>query len=414
MILGRIEPRAPLTIIGGGIAGLLLARAQLRHGGSVRLLERGSRLGGLLETRNTPYGPAEAAAHSLLATPAVLDLCRELGIELIEARTRTRYIVRGQKLRRLPAPALTPAELAAAVWRAATVRAHLPREATLEDWARAHLGEAALNWALDPFTHGIYGVPPRELSLDAAFPRLRTDESALLPHLWRNRRRGARAPAMVAPREGVGALARALEAELRGHPRCEVRLGEQVTTLPSDGAVALCVPAPQAAALLAAAGERALAAALARLRYVALTSVTAFVRGAAGDPPGVGALFPSSERRAGQPLGVLFNSSAFEGRVSSSDFSSFTLIFRSEDTAGAAISALVERSLSFLLKREVSLLHHMAFSHAEAVPIYDSRVRDVWAIAGERFNARPGLALFGNYTGQVSLRGMIEACQDLR
>jgi hypothetical protein len=47
------------------------------------------------------------------------------------------------------------------------------------------------------------------------------------------------------------------------------------------------------------------------------------------------------------------------------------------------------------------------------LPQYSDSVRKVWACARESWCATPGRILFGNYTGQISLRGMIESAAAL-
>ena len=85
-MLGRLDAtRREATVVGAGIAGLLAAYALDRKGYRVTLLEAEARAGGLISTQRTEYGIAERAAHSLLATPTVIEFCRELDVE---AQTR--------------------------------------------------------------------------------------------------------------------------------------------------------------------------------------------------------------------------------------------------------------------------------------------------------------------------------------
>lgn len=44
-----------------------------------------------------------------------------------------------------------------------------------------------------------------------------------------------------------------------------------------------------------------------------------------------------------------------------------------------------------------------------AIPRYSTGLPEVWEKARATWCAAPGRLLFGNYTGQVSLRGMIES-----
>ena len=60
-----------VTVVGAGIAGMLAAYSLDKNGYRVTLLEERKRGGGLLGTTQTRYGIAEAAANSILASPAV-------------------------------------------------------------------------------------------------------------------------------------------------------------------------------------------------------------------------------------------------------------------------------------------------------------------------------------------------------
>ena len=44
-----------------------------------------------------------------------------------------------------------------------------------------------------------------------------------------------------------------------------------------------------------------------------------------------------------------------------------------------------------------------------AIPRYDARLENAWTEARRGWCSQPGRVIFGNYSGQVSLRGMIEA-----
>jgi protoporphyrinogen oxidase len=48
-----------------------------------------------------------------------------------------------------------------------------------------------------------------------------------------------------------------------------------------------------------------------------------------------------------------------------------------------------------------------------ALPQYSSELPSVWQHARDTWCATPGKMLFGNYTGQISLRGMIESAAEL-
>src|ERR1700755_2598583 len=93
-----------VTVAGAGVSGMLAAYALDKKGYRVTLREEGARGGGLIRTAKTAHDIAEAAAHSLLATPGVVSFCEELGVELAEIRrdSRARFIVRGGRPRSSP------------------------------------------------------------------------------------------------------------------------------------------------------------------------------------------------------------------------------------------------------------------------------------------------------------------------
>ncbi len=95
---------AEVQVIGGGFSGLAAAYFLARAGHKVRLVETGARVGGLLDTLQTPYGPVETAANALLSSQLVEGVGAELGLELTPAlrTSRRRFIFRDGRLRRWP------------------------------------------------------------------------------------------------------------------------------------------------------------------------------------------------------------------------------------------------------------------------------------------------------------------------
>ena len=96
-MLGTLDQRyREVTIVGAGIAGMLAAYALDKQGYRVTLLEEKTRAGGLIATTPTNHGIAESAAHSLIATDTVRELCRDLGVELITPRkeSRAKFVLR--------------------------------------------------------------------------------------------------------------------------------------------------------------------------------------------------------------------------------------------------------------------------------------------------------------------------------
>jgi protoporphyrinogen/coproporphyrinogen III oxidase len=409
------------TVVGAGISGMLAAYALDRSGYRVTLIEEGHRAGGLIQTRNTAYGIAESAAHSLVVSEEVSQLCRELGVELVEPRkeAKAKYIVRDGQLRRFP---LTLGEALDTVVHAAFSRAASLHRANLDVWGRRHLGNAALEYLVTPFVRGVHGVQPSELGVATAFPSLDlpAGKTLLGAMLTRSRKRGSKKQKQrrAAPRYGMGDLAAGLEHCLEKRLGPRFRKGEKVQHMPDAANVILATPAPASARLLRSVSST-LADKLAAVRYTPIVSVTVFVDRHAFTRPihGVGVLMPSREQT--KSLGILFNSSSFAYRVSDeSRFASFTVMMggtaqphwlkASDDEIRQAIKLELWNVLGIREPLDVTIHRWPA-----ALPQYSVDLHDVWDYARQSWCATPGRILFGNYTGQISVRGMIESAARL-
>lgn len=435
-MLGKLDStKREVTIVGAGIAGMLAAYQLDKQGYAVTLLESKERAGGLIQTRRTEYGIVETAAHSLLAAPAVKELCRELGVELLEVRkdSRARFIVRDGKLRKFP---LSFGEAANAMARAAFARAENHVDAqTLDAWGRRHLGDAALQYLLTPFVRGIYGVQPDELGVAAAFPSLLIEPGDTLlgtmllksfKHLSKNEQTSSKTgdkakgnKRMVAPRNGMGDLVERLERQLEQRLGERFRKGVRVDALPDAPNLILATPSYAAAEALATEAPE-LSRRLREIRYTPLVTVTAFVSRASftREIKGVGALVPASEQR--KSLGILFTSSSFENRVfDETRYASFTILLGGTSqpqwvaASDEEIKQAVREEMATLLGIEDEPSELVITHWPRAIPQYSIELPTVWSAARESWCAQTGRVLFGNYTGQVSLRGMIESAASL-
>ena len=428
-MIGTIDRRyREATVVGAGIAGMLAAYALDKRGYRVTLLEREQRAGGLIQTTRTDCGISESAAHSLIATEAVRELCSDLDVELIEPRkqARAKYILRAGRLRRFP---LSFGEAVSTLGHAAFVRStsdstnYPPIQAPpdLESWAMKHLGKAAFDYLLTPLVRGIYGVQPAELGVSTAFPFLNLPPGkTLLGAAFARKRNKSKSKTKhrAAPRFGMGDLVEHLERRLEARLGSRFRKGEEIDSLPNSPNLIIATPAYAAASLLAAAAPP-LAEKLRGVRYTPLVSVTTFVDQKDLPHPinGVGVLMPAREET--KSLGILFNSSSFANRVNNeARLASFTVIMGGTahaewlDASDDEIRQAIKFELSALLGiREpgCTVIHRWP----AALPRYSSDLAKVWQKARDSWCIIPGRILFGNYTGQISLRGMIESAARL-
>lgn len=420
-MIGSLDSqRLEATVVGAGVAGMLMAYELDKRNYRVTLLEAEARAGGLIQTRRTKYGIAETAAHSLLASPAAEKLCRELGVPLVEVRkdSRSRFIVRDGRPSKFP---LHAGEVIGTLKRAALVRSENGAGAlTLDEWGRRHLGEAALQYLLTPFVRGIYGIQPREIGVGAAFPSLalphgKTLLGAMIGKSFKRSSEKSGGKRMVAPLNGMGDVTGKLEQHLERRLGKRFKKGVRLNNLPDSPNIIIATPA-RAAAMILSTEAPALSSELQRIQYTPLVSGTAFVSRSSFTRPvsGIGVLVPECEGR--KCLGVLFNSSSFEGRVfDESKYASFTILLGGSTDPGwvsatdEEIAQAVRDELSYILGIQGEPLELVINRSPRAIPQYSTFLPQVWARARETWCARPGHVLFGNYTGQVSLRGMIES-----
>jgi len=417
-VIGALDTnRKEATVVGAGIAGMLAAYALDKNGYRVTLIEKSEHAGGLIKTSNTEHGIAESAAHSLIATQAVRELCAELGVKLIEPRkeANAKFIVRDGRLRRFP---LGIRETAGALRRAAFVRSDCAAKQNLDAWARRHLGNAALDYLLTPFVRGIYGVQPAELGVTAAYPSLNVPAGkTLLGSLLskkRNHSSKRETKQRMAPQFGMGDLVSKLEQRLDHKLSSRFRMNEKINSVPDAPNVIIATPAYAAATILKEVTP-ALAAKLETIHYTPIVSVTVFVArdSFTRSVHGTGVLMPACEDR--KSLGILFNSSSFDYRVvDDSRFASFTVMMGGTSqqhwlqASDDEIRQTIKLELSDVLgiREPLAVIIHR---WPAALPQYSAGLPTVWQQAHDTWCSTRGRILFGNYTGQISLRGMIES-----
>ena len=95
-----------IGIIGGGISGLAAAFLLKNKDCEVALFEKSGRVGGNIQTVNVDGFLIEYAPNSLLKSPRLVDLIRELDLEAevlaANAANKKRYVLQNGKLKSLP------------------------------------------------------------------------------------------------------------------------------------------------------------------------------------------------------------------------------------------------------------------------------------------------------------------------
>ena len=243
-----------VVIVGGGVSGLATAHRLLAASPAleVTVLESGSAVGGRLRTAMVGDLELESGPDSFVARkPWAVDLCRELGLELLEPGARDAYVWTDRGLVPLPESALgIPTDLDEILrWpglsRRGRVRAvsDLVRKArppkldeSIGSLVRRRMGDEVAEGLTGPLLGGLFAGDIDRLSVDATFPELPRWERAFGSLI-----RGARAalkvaagagPMFLRPRGGVGQLPRAVLDRV-GPTR--VRVGTPVRAIERDG-----------------------------------------------------------------------------------------------------------------------------------------------------------------------------------
>jgi protoporphyrinogen/coproporphyrinogen III oxidase len=307
-----------VVVVGAGVAGLATAYRLVRADPELTLtvLEAAEDVGGRLGSVEVGDLEIEAGPDSFVARKLwAVDLCRELGLSLLEPGAAGAYVWTDRGLEPMPPTALgIPAEIDGLMrWpglsRGGRARAlvDLLRRSrpsgneTLGALVRRRLGDQVAEMLVAPLLGGLYAGDIDRLSVRATFPELagwERDFGSLI--------RGARAalkagrdagPMFVKPADGVGSLPRALLGSI-GPAR--VRTSTPATAVTTEGpgyvvraggeevsanAVVLATPAFAAAQVLGDVASGA-AAHLDGIRYVSTAVVVlAYAEGTADALP---------------------------------------------------------------------------------------------------------------------------------
>ena len=328
-------------IIGGGVSGLATAYHLGRAGISSVLLEKSTRLGGLIQTDVLQGCRLEAGPDSYLAAkPAVAELASELN-ELKEAvigsndARRRVFIVRAGKLVPFPAgmsmmvPGQWGPALRSELFGSRTKLRFLAetrarpqirdKDISVGQLVSEHFGEEVLEYVADPLLAGVYGGNAASLSAASVLPRFLEYESrygSLIRGVRAERIEGPKTPLFHSFRDGMQSLTDALANAISSSTRVvhaeatavrKLAHGWQVSTAPSQmgndeqltaGQLVLACPAHVSAGLLQPDAPD-LAAELGAIPYASSILVTLLYDSAALRHPlnGFGFLVPMRERK---------------------------------------------------------------------------------------------------------------------
>jgi oxygen-dependent protoporphyrinogen oxidase len=241
------------SVVGGGVAGLVIARRLAASGRTVTLYEATDRLGGAVAQHSVAGIDLDAGAESFAVRGGIVAaLAIELGLgpDLVEPRPGPAWLqpatgrpvpMPQTSLLGIPARPLA-ADVIAAVGLPTAMRAQLDvylkpvrlRDATrLGALVRARMGGGMVDKLVAPVVRGVHSMHPDDLELDRAAPGLRAAldrHGSLAAAVGEIRASQTPGSAVAGIRGGVHRLVTRLAAELEALGAA-VRLGERVDDL---------------------------------------------------------------------------------------------------------------------------------------------------------------------------------------
>ncbi len=435
---------AKIVIIGAGIAGLSVA-AFLGDEHEVVVLEASDAPGGNVRSDVIDGRTLDRAANGWLdSEPAIGRLVERVGLtdDIIQADPKaTRWIFSGGRMH--PAPLTPPALLKTGLLSPAAKlrillepfigRAPGDVEETVEQFVSRRLGRGVVDAMVGPMVAGIYAAGPDQLSLPAAFPRMRElerEHRSLILAAIRLRRGGAPPGRLTSLRGGAGQLTARIAETLgdRLHGYTPARAVEQrrdgLLVHTDEGAIAadavvLAAPAfAQAALLRGVDGE--VAETLADIRYSPVAVViTAWPADAwPRQPEGFGVLMARGEPSEGV-LGTLFSSCIFPQHGREGEVMLRTILGGAvhPDVAGLDDQALLSRTRTMLGRylgdERAAPTMVQIYRHPRGIPLYAPGHAARLATLRAASARHAGLFFAGNHMGGIGVKDCARAGEDL-
>ena len=418
----------------------------MQAGIPVRLLEAGSRPGGMIATTERDGFRFDLGPQSFLSTEPLLEMIKAIGLreQLQHANPRApRFILVGGKL--VPAPLAPPSLLstplfsAGTKWRLLTEilrRTQPPADdESIAAFVRRKFGDELLGRFVAPFVSGVYAGDPERLSLRAAFPKLHELEvqfgSVLRGAMKSRPAKGTPRGGLCSFRDGMEAFPHAIAEYLGDSLLLETRVegmrSANVNGKPCFGvevvrsgnreslaANAVVVATPTDTASQIAAGlSDAYAPLYSRIEYAPVAVVSTCYRREQLQRlvEGFGFLVPRAEGL--HVLGTVFNSSLFAGHAPDGmvSFTSFAggatdpkFCELSEEEIARTICAEIAGVLGITGEPVATYVNR----YARALPQYNLGHTQIVKSLEALTAATPGLFLAGNYLSGPSIGACVE------
>lgn len=242
------------VVVGGGVAGLVAARAAAIRGDDVVLLEASAQLGGRVTSVDVGGVRVDVGAESFASRGAqVSQLVGALGLVQVDPAPGGAWLQLSDRSVPLPgasvlgipgSPLATDVRAAIgsrASWRAWADRVipelHVGRETDLDRLVRRRMGSAVLEKLVRPVVEGVYGVDPADADAEALIPginRALTTTGSLSAAVLSLRAGAPAGAAVKGIRGGMHLMTDALVADLKARG-VRIELSSPVSSISREG-----------------------------------------------------------------------------------------------------------------------------------------------------------------------------------
>jgi protoporphyrinogen oxidase len=390
MPIGSVNPNQKITIIGGGVSGLLLAFYLKKNNFNFVLYEKESHVGGLIQTQHKQEGIVETAANAIFSNDLIFELLNELKLTPLYPPKKIKKLVQRENLpSRIP---FSLSEFLKAILNLFFTKVPLKKNQTVAEFFTPLLGEKLTEEVVSTGLSGIYATPSDQLDFESIFgevvPGTYFNFFKTLKKKKKLERLKEKKAHSLGFTNGMSEFIKALENYSRDH----ILLNQNIDQLPDN--CILCTSAFQAAKLLAK--NPKVQTELLKIQYQPVSTTTFFTTTLITKLKGCfGILF--SRKTKFFVNGILANGEIYQ---TSNRVNSYTMISSlSED------KSLVAKDINQFIGQS-QLRSSYETQWKEGIPIYNLNRR----LALENLsNMHLNFALFGNYVEGISIREMNQA-----
>ena len=396
-MLGNLDNRRPVKIIGGGIAGLTLAYRLKQSGINFTLYEK-DKVGGKIQTMMTDLGPVESAASTLYLNRPAVEFLHELDLEAVHTPSNLKRLVLNERGFTSPFSASLMFRIMTGLHKSPP---HLSPDLSVEEAFLPLLGKKYVDEVLSPALQGIFGAEAKDLHFLSLFPVFEGKESHHYLSLLRTLKANIKSDQDPTNKGSVGLRGgmHVLIEKLRQEVSDNIQISDE--KISSEDNLAICTGSQDAADLMRNIAPD-ISDQLRRIQYAPVSSFTIFTKRPLPDLAGAfGVLLP--QKYGHSILGIINQSALFP--VNYPKASCYRLICKGEITEKENLLSELRKVTSGI--GPDNIISSYLTSWKSGLPLYNKERYEAVKNIETLLKGKKGLLFFGNYTNGISLRSMI-------